>query len=249
MVMATEPRETSGIGVLMQLRAYLAQAKLPTDGRLPPERDLAQELGVTRAELRKALATLATQGQLWRHVGKGTFVGNRPLEASTDVALMARRTNPSEVMKARLAIEPEVARLAALNATPDHIAQMHACLARSREAETWRQYEGWDNHLHRLIGEATQNSLLLGLLDTISAVRRAVTWGRLRAEPVRPSPEHHSFDEHEVIVSAIEERDMSGAAAAMRAHLLSVERNLVERRLFEGAELLAMQSRPKGRTA
>jgi DNA-binding FadR family transcriptional regulator len=247
--MEDDREDISGVGVLMQLRAYLAQARLPENGRLPPERDLAAELGVSRAELRKALATLAAEGRLWRHVGKGTFLGNRPLDITTDVAAMVRRTNPAEVIKARLALEPEIARLAALNATPGQIAQMRNCLVRSREAETWRQYEMWDNHLHRAIGEATQNSLLLGLLDTLSAVRRAVGWGRLRGERTRPAPDHHSFAAHEAIVSAIEDRDMSGAAAAMRAHLFSVERNLLERQLFEEEDERLLHARPRKRSA
>ncbi len=247
--MEADHKEISGTGVLMQLRAYLAQARLPENRRLPPERELAAELGVTRAELRKALATLAAEGRLWRHVGKGTFLGNRPLDATTDVAAMVRRTNPAEVVKARLALEPEIARLAALNATPGQIAQMRDCLARSREAQTWRQYEMWDNHFHRSVGEAARNSLLLGLLDTLSAVRCAVSWGRLRGERVRPSAHHHSFEEHEAIVSAIEERDMSGAAAAMRIHLLSVERNLVERQLFDEAGHPFLQARSRKRSA
>lgn len=231
--MGEEARETGSIGVVMQLRAYLAQAELPENGRLPPERDLAGELGVTRAELRKALATLEAEGKLWRHVGKGTFLGNRPLDATTDVAGLVQRTNPAEVIKARLALEPEIARLAALNATPGQIAQMRECLSRSRAADSWRQYEMWDNQLHRSIGEATQNSLLLGLLDTLSAVRRAVSWGRLRGERPRPPADHHSFAEHDAIVAAITDRDMNGAAAAMRIHLFAVERNLLERPYFE----------------
>jgi DNA-binding FadR family transcriptional regulator len=240
--MEEDRTEIGGVGVLMQLRAYLAQARLPENTRLPPERELAAELGVTRAELRKALATLAAEGQLWRHVGKGTFLGNRPPDAATDVATLVRRTNPAEVLKARLALEPEVARLAALNATAREVAQMRECIARSREAETWRQYEMWDNQFHRTIGEATRNSLLLGLLDTLSAVRRAVSWGRLRGEHVRPAEDHHSFAAHEAIAAAIEDRDMSGAAAAMRLHLLSVERNLHEGQLF-GEEVLQIQPR------
>lgn len=238
--MSDDPRDISSVGVVMQLRAYLAQAELPENGRLPPERDLAAELGVSRAELRKALAALETEGKLWRHVGKGTFLGNRPLDATTDVAGLVQRTNPAEVVKARLALEPEVARLAALNATPGQIAQMRECLARSRAADTWRQYEMWDNHLHRSIGEAAQNSLLLGLLDTLSAVRRAVSWGRLRGERPRPPADHHSFAEHDAVVAAIADRDMSGAAAAMRMHLLAVERNLLERPYFEDAQIAAL---------
>ena len=219
---------------LTRLRAYLAQSGMLTDGRLPPERRLTQTLGVSRSELRKALAVLEAEGQLWRHVGKGTFVGSRPLDTQADIAAITRRTNPAEVMKTRLLLEPEVTRLAALNATPAQIAEMRICLRKSREAGSWRQYENWDNRLHRVIAEATQNNLLLALLDTLSAVRRAVAWGRLRANPVKPDPDHHSFAEHDAIVAAIVERDMARAAACMRRHLESVERNLLKARLNGG---------------
>ncbi|GGA93924.1 GntR family transcriptional regulator [Brucella endophytica] len=212
--------------VAARLRDFLSETELPSDGRLPPERELAEILGVGRAALRKALAELQAEGQLWRHVGKGTFTGSRPIDTVADVSAMARRSNPIEVMGARIAIEPEIARCAALNATPAQVADMRNCILRTRQAPSWRQYELWDNRLHRAIGEATQNSLLLGLLDTLNAVRREVTWGRLRDTPVRPPADHHSFCEHDQIVGAIANRDTAGAAAAMRAHLQNVERHL-----------------------
>lgn len=210
-----------------RLRGFLAASELPFDGRLPAERELSQTLGVSRAALRKALGELESEGQIWRHVGKGTFIGSRPIDGSNDIVSMARRTSPAEVMGARLAFEPEITRLAARNATPVHLAEMRNCLARAKQATTWRQYESWDNRLHRTIGEAARNGLLLALLDTLNAVRRTVTWGRLRTNPVRPGLDHHSFAEHEAIVAAIEERDLNRAAAAMRTHLQSVERNLL----------------------
>jgi DNA-binding FadR family transcriptional regulator len=212
---------------LARLRVYLAQIEMPLDSRLPPERELAETLGVTRAGLRKALAVLEAENQIWRHVGKGTFIGSRPIETMADVAAITRRTNPAEVMRTRLVLEPEVARMAALNATSAHIAEMRLCMQRTRAAQTWRQYEAWDNRLHRVIAESTQNSLLLALLDTLNAVRRAVVWGRLRVDKVKPAPTHHSFDDHEAIVAAIEDRDLNRAATAMRAHLENVERNLL----------------------
>jgi DNA-binding FadR family transcriptional regulator len=211
---------------LGRLRDFLAGAALGDDGRLPPERELADRLGLTRASLRRALTTLQGEGVLWRHVGKGTFAGNRPIDNASDVASMARRTNPIEIMNARIAIEPEIARVAALNATPAVLAELRQCMARAFNAPDWRQYEHWDNRLHRTIAEATQNSLLVGLLDTLNAVRREVNWGRLRADPKRPPADHHSFAEHEQIVDAIANRDTAGAAAAMRLHLQSVERHL-----------------------
>ncbi|MEQ8968355.1 MAG: FCD domain-containing protein [Azospirillaceae bacterium] len=215
---------------LVQLRAWLAQHDFPADTRLPPERELCEILGVTRGNLRKALATLESEGQLWRHVGKGTFTGARALDVMS-LADIERVTNPAEVMRTRLLIEPMIAREAALNATSAHVEALHACIAHTREARTWRQYETADNELHRRIAEAADNRLLLALFDALNAVRRAVVWGRLRAEPTRPPRDHHSFAEHERIVAAIVERDIDGAGKAMFGHLRSVERNLIEPRI------------------
>jgi DNA-binding FadR family transcriptional regulator len=216
--------------VLTRLRDFLTTAELQDGGRLPPERELAEALEIGRGALRKALATLQAEGVVWRHVGKGTFTGERPIDTVADINAMVHRTNPLEVMGARIAFEPEVARCAALNATPSQIAELRSCMIKAQQAPTWRLYEQWDNRLHRLIGESSQNSLLLGLLDTLNAVRRAVTWGRLRDTPVRPPVNHHSFEEHERIVEAIANRDGAGAADAMRKHLRSVESHMRDMR-------------------
>ena len=213
---------------LNQLRAWLARPDVSATGRLPPERELAGQLGVGRAALRHALAVLDGEGQIWRHVGRGTFIGSRPIEGLADIAALTRRTNPAEVMRTRLILEPEAARLAALHATSAHLAELHLCLRRTRAAETWRQYEAWDNRLHRTVAAATQNHLLLGLIDTVSAVRRAVAWSRARMTRDRPARDHHSFAEHEALVAAIQGRDPHGAAVAMRRHLESVERHLLQ---------------------
>lgn len=223
-----------GHAALVQLRAYLAQHDLPPDSRLPAERDLCETLGVSRGDLRKALAVLEREGQVWRHVGKGTFIGSGPIEETVAIAEISGRTNPADLMRARLIVEPEIAREAALHATQGDILAMRQSLAQTRAASTWRQYENLDNLLHRQIAHASRNTVLLGLFDVLNAIRRAVVWGRLRAEPARPPSDHHSFAEHDRIVDAIEERDLAGAAAAMRAHLQSVERRLIP--LREAAE-------------
>jgi DNA-binding FadR family transcriptional regulator len=216
-----------GHAALVQLQAYLAQHDLPADSRLPPERELCESLGVSRGDLRKALAVLERDGRIWRHVGKGTFVGTRPFEEITGVSDIAAASNPREVMHARLAIEPVLAREAALNATAADIAEMRQCLKASRGATTWRQYENCDNRLHRLVAEASHNTLLIALFDTLNAVRRAVVWGRLRNNVDRPPADHHSFREHDALVDAITDRDMAAAAAAMDRHLHAVQANLL----------------------
>lgn len=217
-----------GYSALTQLRAYLAQEELGPSARLPAERELADILGVSRGELRKALAALERQGELWRHVGKGTFLGARPVAELDSVAAIAAQTNPAEVMRARLVIEPELAREAALHANGEDISAMRRCLTGARAAETWRHYEAWDNRLHRAIAEASQNALLVAVFDTLNAVRRTVVWGRLREERPRPPAGHHSFAEHDAVVAAIEERNMNAAATAMRLHLRHVQALLLD---------------------
>lgn len=223
-----------GQGALTQLKAYLAQKNLPDSARLPPERELCDVLGVSRGDLRKALAALEADGQLWRHVGKGTFIGARPVQELSTIGGVASQTNPAEVMRARLLIEPLLAGEAALNATTEDIAEMRQCIAGSRRAETWRQYENWDNRLHRAVAEASRNTVLLALFDSLNAIRRAVVWGRLREQPARPPENHHSFDDHETIVAAIEDRDVDGAVRGMRRHLSKVQQKLLPQR--EAAE-------------
>jgi len=223
-----------GHAALVQLQAFLAQMDISGETRLPAERELCESLGVSRGDLRKALMVLEKDRRIWRHVGKGTFVGSGPVEETIGISEIAGRTNPADVMRARLIIEPEIAREAALHATLDDIAAMRRSIIHTRDAATWRQYENMDNLLHRQIAQASRNNVLLGLFDVLNAVRRTVVWGRLRSDGAHPPSDHHSFADHEHIVDAIADRDMAGAAAAMRLHLQQVERRLIP--LREAAE-------------
>ena len=220
-------------GALTQLKAWLAQRDFPPNGRLPPERELCEILGVSRGELRKALAELEIDGALWRHVGKGTFIGVRPAEELSSISVIAERSNPIEVMKARLLIEPLLASEAAVNAKGTDLDEMTRCLRSQREATTWRQYENADNLLHRIIAEAAGNTVLTAMFDQLNAIRRAIVWGRLRIQADHPPRDHHSFSQHEKIVAAIAERDQERAYDAMREHLLSVRKHLLQSSLAE----------------
>lgn len=185
-------------------------------------------LGVSRNELRKALAVLEQEGQIWRHVGKGTFVGSRPSDELASLRSIAETAGPAEVMRARLLLEPQIAAEAAVCASARDLEAMRRCLEASERAPSWRHYESWDNRLHRAIAEATRNPVVLALFDMLNAVRRAVVWQRHREPPDRPPPDHHSFAEHRQIVEAIAGRDAAGAAEAMRRHLRSVASRLLE---------------------
>ena len=206
---------------LQTLRRFVDEADGGFNARLPPERDLARRLEVSRAELRKALLVLVEEGRIWRHVGRGTFVGARPAVDTHELDYLSAIANPQRVMEARLAIEPSLARLAALHGVKPDFDRMRRLCRRCRDAREWRTYEAADDALHRAIAVATQNKLLVNLFERLNTVRRATVWGQLRSTRLPPR-DHLSFDQHEAIAERIISRDGPGAESAMRTHLLSV---------------------------
>ena len=210
-----------------RVREYIDEGGFAPGDRLPAERVLTERLGMSRSELRKALGALEQVGVLWRHVGKGTFLADHdpPDNAGTLQSLGARLT-PFRMMRARLAIEPAIAREAAINATGEHIARIRLTIARTRAASTWAEYEAQDDVLHRQIAAASDNLLLEALFDQLNAVRRAVAWGNVVRSTAEPPENHDSFAEHEAIARAIEGRDPAAAQEAMRRHLRSVSDRL-----------------------
>jgi DNA-binding FadR family transcriptional regulator len=218
---------TGNLDPVARLRSYIFDGGFTQGVRLPPERHLTDELGMTRATLRKALGALERDGVIWRHVGKGTFVADgRPQAPNGAVTELGRQLTPFRMMRARMAIEPAIAREAAVNASGDTQMRMQRALERSKAAATWREYEIQDDIFHRTVAEASDNLLLLALFDQLNGVRRAVAWGNVTRRSALPSPDHSSFAEHDAIAKAIANRDPVAAYEAMRAHLRSVSQRL-----------------------
>lgn len=223
----SRPALVSDGAALVQLRAYIQNSGFNQGQKLPPERILGPELGLRRFELRKALETLVDEGVLWRHVGKGTFLARATDQSDqNDLSSLARTISPSDVMRARLSLEPALAREAAIHASASALAGLQLTIDRSRTAATWREYEALDNDFHRQVAEASASLVLLALFDQLNTLRRMVAWGNLTRTGAKPPREHSSFREHEAILSCIAARDADGAHAAMRTHLRSVEDRL-----------------------
>jgi DNA-binding FadR family transcriptional regulator len=218
---------TDGLDPVSRLRSYILDGGFTQGVRLPPERDLTDKLGMSRSTLRKALDALERDGVIWRHVGKGTFIADgSPKPPTSAMVELGRQLTPFRMMRARMAIEPAIAREAAVNASHDTQMRMQRALDRSKMASTWRDYEIQDDIFHRTIAEATDNPLLLSLFDQLNGVRRAVAWGSVMRESARPSPDHSSFAEHDSIAKAIADRNTVAAYEAMRTHLRSVSQRL-----------------------
>lgn len=209
---------------LQRLRDLIADGGYAPGDRLPPERELMVSLDLGRSALRKALDTLEREGRIWRHVGKGTFVASQGSGAS--LADLARQVSPVQLSRARLSLEPAIAREAAMHASESAVAAIKLARDRAHNATSWDEYEAQDDALHRAVAEATGNVLLLSLFDHLNEVKRAVAWNSVIRASARPPSDHNSFAEHDALVTAIEARDHAAAHDAMRGHLLSVSARL-----------------------
>ena len=101
------PVETPREVALKALREHLAAAD-GDSGRLPPERELASRIKVGRRTVREALTVLELEGAIWRRQGQGTFFGQPKLVGDREVAELAHRVNPLEILEARLFRDDEI---------------------------------------------------------------------------------------------------------------------------------------------
>ncbi len=212
---------------LNALSKHLNAVAPDVQDRLPSERDLSAALGCSRSTLRKALDQLEHQGEIWRHVGQGTFRGARPRHLPIRENLLIEGATPQDLMHARLLIEPAVAAVAALKANPQDIFRLTQKVDEGRAARDRAACEQADDSFHQAVASVADNPILIGLLSFLSGARRRATWQRqwdrvYRRLGVDEFRLDHS-DQHMAVVQAIELADESAAAEAMRAHLLVIE--------------------------
>ncbi len=217
---------------LSKLRQLIAADGLAADGRIPPERVLASELGVGRRSLRRALDVLEREGRISRRQGRGTFLQEARAGNGTPVfEQILERTNPIEVIEVRLSIEPVMARLAALRASQSDIRKLQRLAEETRAATDPSAYEQADAGFHRAIAEASRNALFLAVFDTLRASQCDAGWRRLgeNAHCYKRQSVYAGF--HREISEAISARDGERAHEAMFRHLSDVQRHIY-RHLF-----------------
>ena len=208
---------------LRRLRSYLDNARRNDRQRLPSEARLAEEVGVTRSRLRSLLKQLESEGLVWRHVGKGTFVGERTMTAN--LGDLAGMLSPQDAFEARLVLEPQLAAMAARRASPREIDEMRLCLEKMAGITAFEEWAVWDERLHRLVAKAAHNELLLALYDTVRQCAPSGMRTRIR-NVFSGSPRAETNHEHEAYFAAIAARDPQRAEHLMREHLQSIRQTL-----------------------
>ena len=180
-----------------QLRELIEAGEFPEGARLPPERDLALKLGVSRPSVREALIALEVEGWVEVRMGSGVYV--RGPGAAPQASLTAE--SPLETIRARQVVEGELAALAAQNAVPAAVEGLRAAVdAMAREAAAGNAV------LARVVGELfdeRHNPLSVKLGDYFE---NPASWAA-------------AIDEHRQVIDAIAARDPQAARAAMHHHL------------------------------
>jgi GntR family uxuAB operon transcriptional repressor len=199
--------------------------------RLPTERQLVADLGVSRTMVRHGLAVLEAEGRISREVGRGTFFRDvdqrRPASRGGGDAGRSDEVGPADVMAARRLIEPQVLPLVVAWATTRDFDELRRCLDGGATAESAEEFEVWDFALHHAIVAASRNQLLLGMYAVVERAREGEIWGNLkRRNDSRERRASYQAD-HVNLVEALAARELRRATGFMEAHLARVEANLL----------------------
>ena len=219
----SRPVQRNSNVALERARIIVDQLEAEKREQLPTERELAEQIGVGRRAVRRALEVLEAEGRIWRRQGAGTFIGTAPDRPDVDVRDLAQQTNILEVMEVRLRIEPVLAQLAALRATPQEVAKLREANNKLVEAADSDARELWDSALHRTIARMAGNRLFLALFDVIDRVRQDENWRHMRAAVRTMETMRQATRQHDDLVEAIAQRDPLAAERAMRQHLMFLQ--------------------------
>jgi DNA-binding FadR family transcriptional regulator len=202
-----------------QMRKGMLSGEFPVGTRLPAERELAIQLGVSRPSVREALIALEVEGWVEVRTGSGVYVLERG-PRSPNATVPTAEWGPLELIRARRVIEGETAALAATLAQPEHIAAMQqALLTMQDEAAQGKAPLDGDRDFHSAIVQASGNAVLVETIHGFWDARRGHLFTRLGGYFESPRSWRMALKEHQAILAAIQAKDAAGARAAMHAHM------------------------------
>lgn len=224
--------------IVRQLENLIVNNELSVGDALPPERDLAAQLGVSRNILREAISTMVQKGLLEVRQGSGTYVASPSIELLRDsLSFFVRFTDSGlfDLLEARFALEVQIAELAARRSTPEDVALIQARLEElEKSLDDPDLYIEADVRFHAALARAAKNEILLLLLDSIRGAMRE----NVRVLVTRhPHAVEDAMFYHRRITQAIQEASPADARENMRLHLESVR--------LELHELEAIQEKPE----
>jgi GntR family transcriptional repressor for pyruvate dehydrogenase complex len=208
---------------ITSIRQMILTGALAPGDRLPPEDDLAANLGLSRTSLREAVRALTVLGVIVTRQGDASYItslGPELLLGALGLAVeLQREETMPDLVAVRRILEPAAAAMAARRITDEELARLRSVLHPAGD-ERVSKYVELDREFHHTIAQASGNDLLLALLDGLTEpTMRIQAWGGLS----RPLALDQGVREHLAIVEALETRDADLARAAATVHVAGLE--------------------------
>lgn len=202
-----------------QIRTLIRSGEFHAGTRLPPERDLARQLGVSRPSVREALIALEVEGLVEVRIGSGIYVLGSG--AGEQGAPVQAAMGPFELLRARWVIESECAALAARHAKRAQVDAITEALQQMEATANGEQRQplAADRLFHLRIAEATGNGALVAVVKMLWDERTGPLFARLEHHYDSPDQWSRAIAEHRTVLEAIGKRDADGSRAAMQRHL------------------------------
>jgi GntR family transcriptional repressor for pyruvate dehydrogenase complex len=210
--------------VIARIREMISSGDLAPGARLPPEAELASELGASRNTVREAVRALVTAHVLDVRRGDGTYVTSlRPellLEGIGAAVELMQEGFSLELIVVRRILEPAATALAAARIDEATIAELDSCLERMQAAPSEAERIQHDAAFHRLVGAASGNETLASMLNAVSSrTTRTRAWRGL----VEEGAAARTIVQHQDILRALEDHDAPRAEAAALVHVATTE--------------------------
>ncbi len=213
--------------ITARLRRAIETGIYADGDQLPPERQLAVAFGTARSTIRKALDQLEQKGLVVRRVGSGTFVNySGPVQdAMSDVTDLI---SPLQLIETRFAIEPYMARLAAVHASSRDLDAIEGILNQLESVRGDQDlFTKLDSEFHLQLARCSHNPLILRLYQQINTVRSHAQWEQMKQIILTTAKMDLYNQQHRAIVDALRQRDAPGAAEQISRHLETARQDLV----------------------
>ena len=214
--------------VAAELRQMLKNGNFAVGDKMPAERNLAEQLDVSRALLREALIMLEIQGLVEVRQGSGVYIIRLP-DGSTPKNDDDGDIGPFELMQARQVLESSIAEAAALTVTKSDIEDLQRILnIQAQEVREGSTDYGSDEQFHLRVAEATQNSVLAESVRHLWLQRRRSSmWEQLHRHIANTTYWQRWLDDHRAVLNALKRKDPVAAKHAMWQHLENVRETLL----------------------
>ena len=204
--------------IAQQLRLLISSGEFKPGSRLPAERELASQLGVSRPSVREALIALEVEGWVEVRTGSGVYVLART--AAQRQRLGATEWGPLEVIRARRLVEGEIAALAAQAMQPEHLHHLQQAIeAMEQDAQAGRAPLEGDRAFHLTLAAACSNAVLSDTVTQFWDARKGPLFERLGDYFETPDSWRCAIEEHRRILSALQAGDAEAARQAMQHHM------------------------------